>query len=86
MSLNENEAKVLEFLVAHWSEEAGCYPFAPLMRELDMDRPTVRRACRSLARKGSVGFVSGLMSDDGDFMGAGYCACRAGREFLKQDA
>ncbi|MBM7328756.1 hypothetical protein ACNT8L_05800 [Brucella intermedia] len=44
------------------------------------DISEVRRIVRALARKGLAEFWRGLITDDGDFAGAGYCITPAGRE------
>ncbi|WGG61901.1 hypothetical protein [Brucella intermedia] len=46
------------------------------------DIPEVRRIVRALARKGFAEFWRGLVTDDGDFAGAGYCITPAGRALV----
>lgn len=60
----------------------GCYflPFAPIERATGLDRKTVRRACRSLTRKGLAQFARGLWTDEGEMAGAGYGCTEAGLE------
>ena len=75
--MNDTERKVL-----HSLSDAGlnwCLPFAPICREWGIDRKAVRRACRSLARKGFARFQRGLWSDDGEPAGAGYCITDTGK-------
>lgn len=43
----------------------------------------IRRAVRSLARKGMTELVRGLMTDDGMLMGSGYGVTPAGRRYAK---
>lgn len=79
ISLNGNEVKVLDVLVAESRPEGEmCLPFAYIMNDTKLDRSAVRRACRSLARKGLAEFYRGLVNDAGEMAGAGYCASRAG--------
>lgn len=86
VSLNGNETKVLEALVAQTRPEGEmCVAFAYLMGETNLDRPTVRRACRSLARKGLAEFYRGLTNDDGEMAGSGYCASRAGVDLIEPE-
>lgn len=42
----------------------------------------VRRACRSLRRKGLSEFHRGLMNDDGEVAGSGYCISRDGEALI----
>ena len=53
----------------------GYQCFASLMVGTKLDRRTVRRCCRSLARKGLAEFGKGLWSEDGEPRGSGYRAC-----------
>ncbi|MCW2276336.1 DNA-binding MarR family transcriptional regulator [Rhodoblastus acidophilus] len=48
--------------------------FTFLSRETGLDRQQVRRACRSLARKGLAVFGRGLWTEDGTPAGSGYAA------------
>ena len=56
-----------------------CMPFAPIMNHTELDRKTVRRHVRALARKGYAEYFRGLCTEDGDFAGAGYCITKTGR-------
>jgi hypothetical protein len=80
MKLNDHETKVLEFL----SEDGDYYfhPFANIMDDTGLDRKQVRRACRSLAKKGLTEFKKGLWSEDGEPGGSGYGATKEGRAVL----
>lgn len=81
MRLNLAESSVLKILA---DVDDGCaFPFAPIMSRTKLDRATVRRACRSLARKGLAEYARGLWTMDGEPAGAGYGATIAGREMLK---
>ena len=51
---------------------------------LDWDRARIRRACRSLARKGLAEYMRGLWTEDGEMAGAGYGITKAGVERLKE--
>jgi DNA-binding MarR family transcriptional regulator len=63
----------------------GCYrPFAPIMEETGLDRATVRRACRALARKGLAEYSNALSDMDGRFRGAGYAATKAGKSLAQE--
>ena len=69
--MNENESKVLAYMI-----EEGCvglaFPFEPIAVNTGLDRKVVRRACRSLARKGLAQFIRGLWDDEGNPAGSGY--------------
>lgn len=55
-----------------------CMPFRPLMDRTELDRKTVRRNVRALARKGLAEYFRGLWTEDGEPAGAGYCITAAG--------
>ena len=76
--LNEAEAKVLNVLAHIYGHDENCYGFAPIAKHTKLDRPTVRRACRFLARRGLAAYERALWSHDGEPAGAGYCATEAG--------
>lgn len=84
MKLNENERKVLQFLVFEFSDEFGFYSFAGISAVTRLDRRRVRLACRSLARKGLTRFCHGLWSPDGEPRGSGYGATDAGADFINK--
>ena len=60
-----------------------CANFKRIAQVANMeDISEVRRIARALARKGFAEFWRGLITDDGDFAGAGYCITPAGRELV----
>ncbi len=63
-----------------------CMPFLPIMDRTELDRKTVRRNIRALARKGLAEYFRGLWTEDGDPAGAGYCITTAGRVVATQAA
>ena len=63
-----------------------CVPFAPLMAHTELDRKTVRRNVRALARKGLAEYFRGLCTENGEMAGAGYCITREGRVLCKDNA
>ncbi|MRN48212.1 hypothetical protein GJU93_16770, partial [Brucella sp. 10RB9212] len=71
VALNECSAPYGEF----------CANFKRIAQFANMEEiPEVRRIVRALARKGFAEYWRGLITDDGDFAGAGYCITPAGRE------
>lgn len=76
--LNVQEFAVLKVLASEGGD-FNYFSFAPLSKKTRLPRARVRRACRSLARKGLAVFSSALCTDDGAFYGAGYAATAAGR-------
>jgi hypothetical protein len=58
--------------------EERCYAFAPICQHTGLERSVVRRACRSLKRKGLARFETGLWTEDGEPRGSGYGLTRAG--------
>jgi Helix-turn-helix domain len=83
MTLNKDETTVLRFLGKYYNGEGGCFPFEPICQATRLNRARVRRACRSLKRKGFAEFYSGLWSDDGLPAGSGYCCTESGMEQMK---
>lgn len=85
ISINENERKILEAMSESYDssgwDETGYFPFNSLMGLTKLDRKIVRRACRSLARKGLAKYLRGLWNDDGP-AGAGYGATREGAALI----
>lgn len=84
--LNENESAVLAVLVEHGGEDSdfGFIGFAGIANDLPLDRKIIRRACRSLARKGLARYARGLWTEDGTPGGSGYTATRAGIKVREQ--
>ena len=77
--LNPAERAVLDILGPDGGDHDWlAYPFRPIEAHTGLDRRTVRRACRSLSRKGLAAFERALMTEVGDFAGAGYRATKAG--------
>ena len=73
--LTPNEAKVLATLRGAGSYEGfGFLCFASISRDTHLPRRIVRRACRSLARKGLAEYGRGLFTEDGAMAGSGYAA------------
>jgi hypothetical protein len=75
IAINIYERKVLNLLI----EDGLYYGFAWIVQETKLDRPTVRRACRSLARKGLTEYGRGLWNDAGEPCGSGYRATKLAR-------
>ena len=69
MKLNPNEQQVLFYLAGEGDFYWG---FAAIGECVRLDRKEIRRACRSLSRKGLAEFKSGLWSLDGGPAGSGY--------------
>ena len=84
--MNPAEQKVMEFLAEHAGHDECCWNFAGICEETGLERKVVRRACRSLARKGLAEFHKGLWNDDGKPAGAGYCASRSGCNAFSKNA
>lgn len=78
---NKNELKVLTKLAEATPGGELCVSFSYLQEE-GLDYKAVRKACRSLKKKGLAEFHRGLMDDDGMAAGSGYCVTRAGEAFI----
>lgn len=79
--VNAAEKRVLRFLVDTAAGGHTC--FEPIMRRTRLSRKVVRRACRSLARKGLASFRNGLWTEDGTLYGSGYMATEAGHSIAQ---
>lgn len=86
MKLNQHEMKVLRFLfnrgIDSYFDDFLFFGFAPIARGTKLKRNEVRRACRSLTRKGLARFQRGLWNEDGGPAGSGYGATRAAKDVL----
>lgn len=78
--MNDDEKKVLAILAGNYrgGDEFLFFDFSSLGSETNLDRKLVRRACRSLTRRGYARFASGLWTEDGEPAGSGYGATRDG--------
>ncbi len=80
IKLTDFEQRCLEVLCeGYYSEDDVQFSsFAGIQSRMGTDRRTVRRACRSLARKGLAEYQRGLVTEDGEMAGAGYGATKEG--------
>lgn len=83
IKINDKERKVLEILAdAYHPDEWGAYAFASLSRQTKLEVKEVRRACRSLAKKGLAKYERVLWNEDTGPAGAGYRATEEGAAFI----
>lgn len=85
MILRENHISVL----AHLNERTQpngemCTPFSTIMFDTGLDRGAVRVCCRYLAKRGLAEFYRGLVTDEGEFAGSGYCITKQGQKILQE--
>lgn len=78
--INESEIKVLTFMLTFYNDDCNCTYFKHIAKDTGLEIKQVRRACRSLAKKGLAEYVRGLFDDDGFVAGSGYCATEEGRK------
>lgn len=81
--LNHNEHSVLRALTYPSDAIYLFQAFATLQKSTGLDRKTVRRACRSLARKHLAEYDRGLVHEDGSFAGAGYACTEEGFKLME---
>lgn len=84
--INPKERVVLQQLIevyGYTGDKFWFTHFKPIMEATGLSRSEVRRACRSLRRKGLAEYSRGLWADDGQPAGAGYAATPAGRKALE---
>lgn len=84
MKLNENEKKVLICLQSIWQDEANCMYFRGISEDTKLEIKQVRRACRSLLKKGLTEYIRGLFDEDGMVAGSGYCCTDAGNKVVQE--
>ena len=87
----ENKVTILEkkvlALLAKVTRTDGeiCVGFEYLSgMEYNFDVKEVRRGCRSLRRKGLAEFYRGLMTEDGQVAGSGYCISSKGCDLVDE--
>lgn len=87
IKISERERKVLEVLVETYrnSEEGTCRYMKYIAQDCGLEYSQVRRAVRSLARKGLAEYHRGLFNDDGMVAGSGYCASKKGAEMIPEE-
>lgn len=82
IKLNANEERVLRSLAENTSTHGEmCCSFKHLA-DNEADIKLVRRGCRALRRKGLAEFYRGLMNEDGEVAGSGYCISPLGVEWV----
>lgn len=73
--INEKERKVLVCLAA---DADLAYYFRHIVKDTKLELAEVRRACRSLAKKGYAEYRRGLFDEEGMAAGSGYMATHEG--------
>jgi hypothetical protein len=87
VNVNPIELKVLRVLAAsNWYDGFGFLNFRGIAARTKLKRKEIRRAARSLARKGLAEFQKGLWTEDGEVAGSGYGCTKAGADFLRTRA
>ena len=86
IKINERERETLKIL-SEISESSGgmCCSFdyiSGYSTDSTFDIKVVRRACRSLRKKGLAEFYRGLMNEDGQVAGSGYCISTEGEDYI----
>lgn len=83
ITINDKERKVLVVLAeAYQPDEWGAYAFKSLASQTKLEIKDVRRACRSLAKKGLARYERVLWNEDTGPAGAGYRATEEGAAFI----
>lgn len=79
VKINDKERKVLVRLEeSYHPDEWGALYFRSLVEATGLELKEVRRACRSLAKKGLAKYERGLVDEDGVPAGSGYRATEEG--------
>lgn len=82
LKVSEREQKCLEVLTRHFQSEGNYIYFRTIVKETKLTLQQVRRSVRSLARKGLAEFQRGLMDEEGNVAGSGYCATEKGAAYI----
>lgn len=82
INLSKNELKVLQVLHRDAYDCEICLAFDWIEGETKLSKKEVQKACKVLREKELIEFHRGLMSDDGQVAGSGYCISYKGRAFL----
>lgn len=88
IKLGPQELKVLKVLANYWHEEGNCIYFKTIRQEAGTPKLStgqIRRACRSLKRKGLAEYHRGLFTEDGEVAGSGYCATEKGSNLINPE-
>lgn len=81
--VNDIERKVLRVLADEYHpEEWSAYSFKGLTGQTKLELKDVRRACRSLAKKGLAAYERSLVDCDGMMAGSGYRATEEGAALI----
>lgn len=82
--ISHSEIKCLEVLVEYYSHDCNCLYFRAFPEKTGLTLIGVKRAVRSLAKKGLAEYVRGLFDEDGFVAGSGYRATYEGANYFKQ--
>lgn len=83
IEISENERKVLQVLfdvTDTWGE--NCISFSYIEGDTNLKVKDIRAACQVLRKKGLAIFYRGLMTEDGEVAGSGYCISPEGKAFI----
>ena len=83
IQLTDNEKKVLTVLADEtdtWGER--CIGFDWIIGDTNLTRKEVQKACKKLREYKFVHFYRGLMTEDGEVAGSGYCVSSEGEAFI----
>lgn len=84
-TISPTELACLRILAERYDDDEGnCYYFRSIAKETKLEIPLVRKAVRSLARKGLAEYMRGLFDQDGMVAGSGYSCTAAGAEVVKE--
>lgn len=85
MKINDKEKKCLTELAPFYNDwEGNCLYFREIAKRTRLTIKEVRRAVRSLARKGLAQYERGLFDNDGMVAGSGYSCTEAGKKLAEE--
>lgn len=85
VKVNDKELAVLRIIAEDYDDvDWRAWYMRGIAKELKVEIPQVRRALRSLARKGLAAYERGLFDEDGQVAGSGYRCTKAGFELVEK--
>jgi hypothetical protein len=87
VKVNENEHKCLVVLAEDFYDDTEwkAWYMRGIVMETKLELSQVRRAVRSLGRKGLAAYERGLFDDDGMVAGSGYRATTVGKDLIEKE-
>lgn len=84
IKISERERKCLGILAEYYDDELNCLYMRTIAANTKLTIVQTRRSVRSLARKGFVELIRGLIDEEtGMLAGSGWCATEKGKKLIE---